>query len=152
MATACGYCCHFSAQLSRAMRTNWGRPGLIALLYMSTMIAGDVVSSPNRLLTGHHLPKRATQARTHDQAITWLLTLHLQSWQQVPWRKQNNKCVHLICRHRGKVEVIWALLICSNLAGCFLNRLGPQRDPAHPLSNPVGLAFAYIIIQGAHPR
>ncbi|BDA51508.1 hypothetical protein COCOBI_19-0630 [Coccomyxa sp. Obi] len=47
-----------------------------------------------------------------------------------------------------KVEGVWALLVCSNFIGCFVNKVGPHKDLAHPLSNPVRLTFAYIIIQG----
>ncbi|CAL8465660.1 g5196 [Coccomyxa elongata] len=57
-------------------------------------------------------------------------------------------CIRILSGHRKKVEGLWVLLICSNFIGCFVNKIGPNKDPAHPLSDSVRHAFAYIIIQG----
>lgn len=54
----------------------------------------------------------------------------------------------LSCRQRARYAALWLGLIALNVAGCFVNKIGAQRDSAHTLANPIILAFAYIGITG----
>ncbi|BDA51507.1 hypothetical protein COCOBI_19-0620 [Coccomyxa sp. Obi] len=57
-------------------------------------------------------------------------------------------CKRTLSRHSGKLQALWIFLAAFNFAGCFINMVGPHRDPSNPLANPVACAFAYICIQG----
>ncbi|KAK9907461.1 hypothetical protein WJX75_004077 [Coccomyxa subellipsoidea] len=60
----------------------------------------------------------------------------------------DSSCTRKLSRQSRRLHALWVCLILSNFSGCFINKIGPERDSTHMLSNPVILYFAYVFITG----